>query len=136
MHTAIIGGGVIGLALARELAAAGADVSIFDPRPPASEASWAAAGMLVPDSEEHSSEPFHKLCVASRDLYPEYVADIEQETSLEVGLRTEGVLVICPEGSVQEALREPELVWRPALFYPREYTVDNRLLVQALIDSC
>src|SRR6266852_4452271 len=65
MHTAIIGGGVIGLALARELAAAGADVSIFDPRPPASEASWAAAGMLVPDSEEHSSEPFHKLCVAS-----------------------------------------------------------------------
>ena len=54
---------------------------------------------------------------------------------MDAGLRTEGELVIHPDGDVKEALRESELIWRPAFFYPREYSVDNRLLTAALIDS-
>ncbi len=136
MSVLIIGGGVIGLALARELAGGGASVTILDSQAPASEASWAAAGMLVPDSEEHPSAEFQRLCSDSRDLYPEYIADLEKETGLSAGLRTDGVIVIRPSGSVKEAMREPELVWRPALFYPREWSIDNRLLCAALLESC
>lgn len=138
MKVVILGGGVIGLALARELAAgeAALSVTVIDPRPPASEASWAAAGLLAPDSEENSPGPFRELCVAARDLYPEYVKELEKETSQRVGLSTEGTLAVSPRGSVQEAMREPEMVWRPAIFYPREFSVDNRLLARALVASC
>ena len=40
-HAAVLGGGVIGLALARELAAHKWRVTVVDPQPPAMEASFA-----------------------------------------------------------------------------------------------
>jgi glycine oxidase len=135
-HAVILGGGVIGLALARELAAHKLRVTIVDPQPPAMEASWAAAGMLAPDSEKHPDRHFRALQSAGRDLYPDYVAKLEKETDLRVGFRTDGLLVATPKGSVREALREPELVWQPAMFFPQEYSVDNRLLAAALVESC
>ena len=135
-HAAILGGGVIGLALARELAAHNWRVTVVDPQPPATEASWAAAGMLAPDSEKHPDRHFRALQAAGRDAYPDYVAKLEKETGRRVGFRTEGLLVATPKGSVKEALREPELVWQPALFFPHEYSVDNRLLAAALVESC
>lgn len=138
--TIILGGGVIGLSLARELsldvAGKRQPVTIVDPAPPATEASWAAAGMLAPDSERHPDRHFRALQAASRDLYPEYVSALEKETGKRIGLRTEGTIVISAKGTVKEALREPELIWQPALFFPRDYSVDNRLLTQALIASC
>jgi glycine oxidase len=135
-HAAILGGGVIGLALARELAAHHWRVTVIDPQPPGMEASWAAAGMLAPDSEKHPDRHFRALQSAGRDLYPEYVSALEKETGRRVGLRTDGLLVATPRGSVKEALREPELVWQPATFFPHEYSVDNRLLCAALVESC
>src|SRR5580658_9284050 len=135
-HTVILGGGVISLALARELAAHNWRGTVVDPQPPAMEASWAAAGMLAPDSEKHPDRHFRALQAAGRDVYPDYVRHLEKETGRRVGFRTEGLLVATPKGSVKEALREPELVWQPAMFFPHEYSVDNRLLAAALIDSC
>jgi glycine oxidase len=132
----ILGGGIIGLSLARELAAHRQPVTVIDPAPPATEASWAAAGMLAPDSERHPDRHFRALQAASRDLYPEFVGVLEKETGKRVGLRTEGTIVVSAKGSVKEALREPELVWQPALFFPRDYSVDNRLLMQALLAAC
>ncbi len=133
---AILGGGVVGLALARELAAHKLRVTVFDPQAPGLEASWAAAGMLAPDSEKHPDRHFRALQVAARDGYPEYVAALEKETGRRVGLRTDGLLMMSPKGTVKDALREPELVWQPALFFPGEYSVDNRLLCAALAQSC
>ncbi len=140
-HTLILGGGVIGLALARELATRHAQVTVVDPQAPAGEATHAAAGMLAPDSERHPDKHFRALQTASRDLYPDYVAALEKETGKRVGFRTEGTIVVGsrhlgPKASVSDALREPELVWQPALFYPRDFSIDNRLLAAALIDSC
>jgi glycine oxidase len=100
------------------------------------EASWAAAGMLAPDSEKHPDRHFRALQAAGRDGYPDYVAKLEKETGRRVGFRTDGLLVATPKGSVKEALREPELVWQPAVFFPHEYSVDNRLLTAALVASC
>src|SRR5580658_2715875 len=135
-HTVILGGRRIILTITRELAAHNWRVTVVDPQPPAMEASWAAAGMLAPDSEKHPDRHFRALQAAGRDVYPDYVAKLEKETGRRVGFRTEGLLVATPKGSVKEALREPELVWQPAMFYPHEYSVDNRLLGAALVESC
>jgi glycine oxidase len=48
----------------------------------------------------------------------------------------EGTLVFTPDGSVDAALREPEAVWKPARFFPKDYSVDNRRLTHALEKSC
>lgn len=136
LQVVVAGAGIIGLTVARELARAGARVTVVDPRPPASEASWAAAGMLSPSSDVHPPGAFRDLCLAARNLYPEYVAELERETSRPVGLRAHGAIVASMHGSVQEALREPEMIWRPALFYPEDMSVDNRLLTRALVESC
>ncbi len=131
----VVGGGVIGLGIARELATS-SRVTVLDPRDPGSEASWAAAGMLAPDSERHPDKHFRALQSASRDLYPEYVKALEKESGKRVGFRTEGTLVVGPKGSVKDALREPELIWQPAQFFPQDCSVDPRLLTAALIESC
>ncbi len=136
MKILVIGAGVIGLAVARELAGEKHQVTVLDPALPGTEASWAAAGMLCPDSEPVSDAGLQKLRLAARDHYPEFVADLERETEVNVGLHTEGTLLFTPDGSVDEALREPEAVWRPARFFPNDYCVDNRRLTQALEKSC
>jgi len=48
---AIAGGGVIGGAIALELARAGLRVAVFDRQQPGQEASWASAGILSPAPE-------------------------------------------------------------------------------------
>lgn len=136
MKILVIGAGVIGLAVARELAGGKNQVTVLDPAMPGTEASWAAAGMLCPDSEPHPHTGLQSLRLAARDLYPEFVAGLERETGLNVGFHTEGTLSFMPDGSVDEALREPEAVWRPARFFPNDYSVDNRRLTQALEKSC
>src|SRR5258708_2699348 len=146
--TLILGGGIIGLSLARELVSRDHPVTIVDPVQPASEASWAAAGMLAPDSERHPDRHFRALQAVSRDLYPDYVAKLEKETGKRCGLRTEGTIAIVSKnstppkgtaplkGSIKDALREPELIWQPAQFFARDFSIDNRLFNAALIDSC
>ena len=54
---AVVGGGIIGLSVAWRLAQSGWKVTVFDQNKTASEASWAAAGMLAPGGEydQHSA---------------------------------------------------------------------------------
>jgi glycine oxidase len=55
----ILGGGVCGLAMAAELSARGAQVTVIDPKgaPGDHACSWWAGGMLAPDCEGVSAEP-------------------------------------------------------------------------------
>lgn len=55
----ILGGGVCGLAMASELSARGAQVTVIDPKgaPGDHACSWWAGGMLAPDCEGVSAEP-------------------------------------------------------------------------------
>ena len=55
----ILGGGVCGLAIAAELSARGAQVTVIDPKgaPGDHACSWWAGGMLAPDCEGVSAEP-------------------------------------------------------------------------------
>ena len=81
----IVGGGVIGCALARELAMRGAAVTVVEKAEPGAEASGAAAGLLAPQAEGLARGPFFDLALESRRLYPAWTAAIEEESGMEVG---------------------------------------------------
>jgi len=99
---AIVGGGVIGLALARELSSRGADVLLIERGRTGEEASSAAAGLLSAQSDAASPSPFFDLALESRDLYSDWTEALLQETGLDAGWRRTGVLRC---GSVESLAR-------------------------------
>jgi glycine oxidase len=73
----VVGGGIIGGAIAWELARRKLRVAVLDRQEPWREASWAAAGMLSPSPEPSESPALFPLAKASFDLYPAWVSEIE-----------------------------------------------------------
>ena len=90
----IIGGGIIGSAIAFRLARSGAKVAVIDRGEPGSEASGAAAGMIAPQGEMLEPDPFFELCKTSRDIYPDFVAEVEDLTQGDVHYRRDGTLLV------------------------------------------
>src|SRR5688572_23416707 len=80
----IVGGGVIGCAIARRAARDGLSVVVVERGTPGMEASWAAAGMLSPLAEADGPGPFLDLLLAARELYPAYAAALREETGADV----------------------------------------------------
>ena len=100
----IVGGGVIGLSIALRLAEDGARVTLLDAgatRPPAS---FAAAGILGAQVESHDDGPLTRLCIASRERFPAFVARVEAAAGLDVELRACGALVPAFDASGEAAL--------------------------------
>lgn len=84
LDVAVLGGGLIGCAIARHLARGGLRVGLFERRRVAAEASGAAAGTLAVQSE--SADPAAlRLALRSRALYPPLLASLRDE----VGARVE-----------------------------------------------
>ena len=90
----IIGGGIIGLTLARELRKQGASVLVVERGEPGREASHAAGGMLGDDR----LGVLQTLATASAEMYPEFVHELQDESGESVDLRSEGTLLF-PEPS-------------------------------------
>src|SRR5512135_2700012 len=90
----VIGAGVQGCAVAWRLAQAGKDVTVLERSIPGAEASSAAGGILSPGVEALEPGPFYALGRASLARYPAFVAALEQETGLPVGLRDGGTLEV------------------------------------------
>ncbi|HUQ72465.1 MAG TPA: glycine oxidase ThiO [Planctomycetaceae bacterium] len=70
----IIGGGVIGLSAAFELAESGLSVRVLEQGTPGREASWAGAGMLPPGNPDVATGPEPLLRGHSHCRWPEWVA--------------------------------------------------------------
>jgi thiazole synthase len=87
----IIGGGVIGLAIAVELKLRGASVTIIS-RDFESAATHAAAGMLAPGAEQIPDGAMQELCRRSLYLYPEWTAKLEEITRLNTHYWSCGIL--------------------------------------------
>ncbi|MEI1376316.1 FAD-dependent oxidoreductase [Nostoc sp. UHCC 0926] len=87
----IIGGGVIGLAIAIELKLRGTNVTVFCRNFQAA-ATHAAAGMLAPDAENIPNGAMRSLCWRSRALYPDWTHKLEELTGLNTGYRPCGIL--------------------------------------------
>lgn len=80
-RTAVVAGaGALGLASALALAKAGFRVTVYDPAPPADNASGVAAGMLAPAFEaalDALARPHLALLRQARDLWPALASEIE-----------------------------------------------------------
>jgi len=87
LDVAIAGGGIIGLATALELAAAGRKVTVFDKGEAMSEASRAAAGMLAGRDPENPRE-LRELAHLSLTLYPEFLSRVERLSGAHVPIRS------------------------------------------------
>src|SRR5690242_12491856 len=90
----IIGGGVIGLSLACELAGAGISVAVLDQGQIGQESSWAGAGILPPGNPELARSPEARLRAASHVLWPELSAKLREETGIDNGFRRCGGLEV------------------------------------------
>ena len=91
----IVGGGVIGLAIARALVRRGVhDVTLIERAGLGAEASSAAAGMLAPQAEADREDAFFRLTCRSRDMYPGFAADLLTETGIDIELETTGTLYL------------------------------------------
>lgn len=102
----IVGGGVIGLAVAWRAARVGLAVTVADPDP-AGGASHAAAGMLCPVTEAHyGEEALLALNLASARAWPAFAAGLEEATGATVGYRPEGTLAVAFDDDDLRALDE------------------------------
>jgi glycine oxidase len=88
----VVGGGIVGAAVARALAAAGHRVEIVDSGAEPGIATQASAGMLAPLVETHEKDALIGLTVRGRDLYGELAPVLREETGVDVGLWLDGVL--------------------------------------------
>jgi glycine oxidase len=155
----IIGGGVIGLSIARELHKKGVrQITLVDKRVCGEEASWAAAGMLGPQVEADEGGEFFDLCCASRDLFPKLADELLDETGIDIELDRTGTLYLAFTDEDIKILHErfrwqnkanlpvehlsaktvlssepfvsPDV--RGAIRFPKDLQVENRKLLAAL----
>lgn len=155
----IVGGGLIGLAIARELVREGAgDVTILEKGEIGGEASFAAAGMLAPNAETTKVDAFFGLCSESNRLYDDFAGELKDETGVDIELDSSGTLYVAMtendsrelaerftwqrsaelpverlsarETRAREPFLSPDV--RESLFFPEDRQVENRKLVRAL----
>lgn len=157
----IVGGGIIGLAVARCLSKAHNRIVVIERNRVGQEASWAAAGMLAPHCENETLDDFFALCRASLTLYPDFIRTLQEETGMDVDFRTDGILYPALDDSDQQKLEhrhrrlrdaevrvqylsakearrlEPNLsnAVQMALLFQDDWQVDNRKLIHALAVS-
>jgi glycine oxidase len=155
----IVGGGVIGLTIARALAKRGVrDVTLIERGQMHAEASWAAGGILGPQVEADRVDDFFRLARASRDMYPEFARALNEESGTDVELDTTGTVYLAFTQEQESELRHRynwqtkagfAIEWlsdgearalepcissavRCALRFPNDIQVENRRLVTAL----
>ena len=158
----IIGGGVIGLSIARQLALRGLrHLTVIERGEFGKEASWAAGGILAPQVEADRADDFFELASASRDLYPAFARALQDETGIDVQLEQTGTLYVgFTEADEHEMRRrfawqtraglrvewlggeevrhlEPNLSAhvRCALRFADDWQVENRGLTEALVKA-
>ena len=100
----VIGGGIIGLSIARELAGR-KSVLLLDRGATGQGTSRAAAGMLSPLSEADDQDPFFDLCRAGLAMYDQFIQELKEESGLDVGYSTEGLLFLASSEDSAATLR-------------------------------
>ena len=142
----VVGGGIIGLSLSRALHQHGLRVLVVERSEPGREASSAAAGMLA-DGMLETPTQLQGIASASARMYPEFVQELQDESGVNVDLRSQGTLFFpsekelsehAPQFSLPQPIHdlEPELVAenRPA-FFLNERSVDPQALVTAALKA-
>jgi glycine oxidase len=154
----VVGGGVIGTAIAWRAALAGLRVMVVDPED-GTAATQVAAGMLAPVSESLFGEgDLLRVNLLAVRRFPEFAADLEETTGQRIGLRREGTLAIAYDPGDYAALMRLTAFRRQAgldakeldsrecralepfltpdvhggVLFPGDWSVDNRRYAAAL----
>jgi glycine oxidase len=90
----VVGAGIVGCAIAYELARRGVHVRVIDRREVGQGATQASAGVLAPYIEAHDRRPLLDLTTRSLDLYDEFVARIVEDSGAAVQYVRTGTLEI------------------------------------------
>jgi len=90
----VVGAGIIGCAIARELAVRGVVCTVIDDRLVGGGATQASAGMLAPYVEAHERGPLLDLAIRSLDLYDDWIAAVRAESAMDVEYRRIGTLEV------------------------------------------
>ena len=149
----ILGGGLMGLAIAHQLARRAIPVTVLSRRR-SEAAGFVAAGMLAPHAEGLSGSLL-ELGQRSLERVPSWVAQIEADSGLSCGLRSTGIVVpflsdqerdAYPTASFGEALDRNQLQqelpglapeWTAGLLFSQDGQIDNRRqLMRALESAC
>jgi len=101
----VIGGGIIGCAVSRELARRGAAVRMFEARTLGAGATQASAGILAPYIEGHDRGPLFELGIRSLGMYDAFVRDVSDESGLSVEYRRCGTLEVAADAPAAVRLR-------------------------------
>lgn len=101
---AVMGGGLIGMSVARELARAGWRVAVFEKNLVGGEASWAGAGMLSPGGEMEGPSPLAALALQSREMYRQFVHELEEAAGLAIDYQECGALDLAYSRNELQAL--------------------------------
>lgn len=94
----VVGGGVIGLSVAYELARNGVLVTVLERGDFGQEASWAGAGILPPGAAGAPGEPLAKLAALSHHLWPQWTQELQDLTGIDNGYRRCGGLCFVTGG--------------------------------------
>ena len=151
--TLVLGGGLMGLAVAHQLARRGQTVTVISRRR-SEAAGFVAAGMLAPHAEGLSGTLL-QLGQASLERIPRWVAQIESDSGLGCGLRTSGIVVpfrtaderdAYPTAGLGQTLDRTGLdqeipglgpEWTTGLLFEQDGQIDNRRqLMRALERAC
>ena len=149
----ILGGGLMGLAIAHGLAQRGKRVEVLS-RSRREAAGFVAAGMLAPHAEGLQGNLLN-LGQISLQKHPKWIERIEKNSKMSCGLKTCGIIVpfdnqkdfeSYPTYAFGEKLKRTELLneipglserWKLGLLFRQDGQIDNRrLLMRALEKAC
>jgi glycine oxidase len=159
----VVGGGIAGLTIARALARSGASVTLVERDTLGKGAGYQAAGMLAPMVEARLQEQgVTGFMLEALEYYRAFAAELEAETGIEIGLSTDGSLLVAVDRDDAEKWRHRYEEYR-AMSLPVEWLngyecreiepylapgipggmisradqqVNNRKLLDALVASC
>ncbi len=154
----VVGGGVIGLAVADAVARRGMPVALVERDRVANAASAGAAGLLAALIESQGPGPFLDLALAGRRAFAEDAETLSADTGIDIGYRVSGTLRVAESPEVADELRD-RVRWQKdrglevrflapaevrgvepgvrdglhgALFSPDDHQVTSHLLAKAL----
>lgn len=158
----VLGGGIIGCAIAEELARRGQRVALIERGRIGQEASSAAAGILSAQTDLLRPGPLFELCRLSRRIYPRWVEHLERRSGLSVAYHVDGILYLAMT-HLEERAKTQQARWQRAqrlrverwsrpevrrrepsvdgrircgFYFPTEAQLDNGALMRALAVAC